>query len=136
MLLIVGYIYIITQKVIYGDVLVLLMICNCCLQLFYKSLNFCKETAVTRPGQFFPKSTHPEVMFKKNSCQSDFGARRSIHSKLVSSPHFGGHFGFKTPNNGGRAFQNPRKYTFSEHAKHLYRARKRVCRVRMALETS
>ena len=103
---------------------------------FYKSLIFRRETAVTRPGQFFPKSTHPEVMFKKKSCQSDFGARRSIHSKLVSSPHFGGHFGFKTPNNGGRAFQNPRKYTFSEHAKHLYRARKRVCRARMALETS
>ena len=29
-----------------------------------------------------------------------------------------------------------RKYTFSEYAKHLYRARKRVCRARTVLKTS
>mgnify|MGYP003724918733 CR=1 FL=1 len=28
------------------------------------------------------------------------------------------------------------KYTFSEHAKHLYRARKQICCARMAMETS
>ena len=32
---------------------------------FYKSLIFRRKTTVTRSGQFFPKSTHPEVMFLK-----------------------------------------------------------------------
>ena len=107
---------------------------------FYESLIFYRKTAVTRPGQFFPKSTHPEVMFKKKIMSIGFRSSEINSLKVGDIPSFWGALWVQNAKQWGKSLQNSPsrewKYTFSEHAKDLYRARKRVCRARMALETS
>ena len=57
---------------------------------FYKSLIFRRKTAVTSPGQFFPKSTHPEVMFKKKFMSIGFRSSEINSLKVGVIPSFWG----------------------------------------------